>query len=54
MPYLTPLQDFRFALKELAGLDDVLKLPGFEEVTPTWWTPSWKRMAASSSRRSLR
>lgn len=34
MPYLTPLQDFRFALKELAGLDDVLKLPGFEEVTP--------------------
>ena len=26
MPYLTPLQDFRFALKELAGLDDVLKL----------------------------
>ncbi len=34
MPYLTPLQDFRFALKELAGLDDVLKLPGFDEVTP--------------------
>ncbi|MBB1625507.1 acyl-CoA dehydrogenase [Achromobacter sp. UMC71] len=34
MPYLTPLQDFRFALKELAGLDDVLRLPGFEEVTP--------------------
>ncbi len=34
MPYLTPLQDFRFALNELAGLDDVLKLPGFDEVTP--------------------
>ena len=34
MPYLTPLKDFRFALNELAGLDDVLKLPGFEEVTP--------------------
>ena len=27
MPYLTPLKDFRFALNELAGLDDVLKLP---------------------------
>jgi alkylation response protein AidB-like acyl-CoA dehydrogenase len=34
MPYATPLQDFRFALRELAGLDEVLKLPGFEEVTP--------------------
>ncbi|HEY9273822.1 acyl-CoA dehydrogenase [Achromobacter sp.] len=34
MPYVTPLQDFRFALNELAGLDEVLKLPGFEEVTP--------------------
>ncbi|MCD0503193.1 acyl-CoA dehydrogenase [Bordetella petrii] len=34
MPYVTPLQDFRFALKALAGLDEILKLPGFEEVTP--------------------
>ena len=34
MSYVTPLQDFRFALKELADLDEVLKLPGFEEVTP--------------------
>ncbi|ADP15076.1 acyl-CoA dehydrogenase, middle domain protein 5 [Achromobacter xylosoxidans A8] len=34
MPYVTPLQDFRFALNELAGLGEVLKLPGFEEVTP--------------------
>jgi len=34
MPYVTPLQDFRFALKSLAGLDEILKLPGFEEVTP--------------------
>jgi alkylation response protein AidB-like acyl-CoA dehydrogenase len=33
MPYVTPLQDYRFALK-LAGLDDVLALPGFDEVTP--------------------
>src|SRR5690606_10460321 len=34
MSYVTPLQDFRFVLKELAGLDEVLRLPGFEEVTP--------------------
>src|SRR3546814_10191805 len=34
MPYVTPLQDFRFTLSALAGLDDILKLPGFEEVTP--------------------
>lgn len=34
MPYVTPLQDFRFNLKWLAGLDEVLALPGFEEVTP--------------------
>lgn len=34
MPDVTPLQDFRFALNELAGLGEVLKLPGFEEVTP--------------------
>ncbi|MBO9352628.1 acyl-CoA dehydrogenase [Bordetella petrii] len=34
MPYVTPLQDFRFTLKALAGLDEILKLPGFEEVTP--------------------
>lgn len=34
MTYATPLQDFRFALNELAGLEEILKLPGFEEVTP--------------------
>ncbi|CAM4144909.1 acyl-CoA dehydrogenase [Bordetella muralis] len=34
MPYVTPLRDFRFALKDLAGLDEILRLPGFEEVTP--------------------
>ena len=33
MTYVTPLQDFRFALKELAGLDEILELPGFEEVS---------------------
>lgn len=33
MSYFTPLQDYRFAMK-LAGLDDVLALPGYEEVTP--------------------
>lgn len=28
MTYATPLQDFRFALNELAGLEEILKLPG--------------------------
>jgi len=34
MNYVSPLQDFRFVLNELAGLADILKLPGFEDVTP--------------------
>jgi alkylation response protein AidB-like acyl-CoA dehydrogenase len=34
MTYTVPLADIRFALKELAGLDKVLALPGFEDVTP--------------------
>jgi len=33
MSYVAPLQDYRFVLNHLAGLDDVLKLPGFEDVT---------------------
>jgi acyl-CoA dehydrogenase len=31
--YRAPLQDMQFVLKELAGLDQVGKLPGFEEAT---------------------
>jgi alkylation response protein AidB-like acyl-CoA dehydrogenase len=31
LSFTAPLQDIRFALNELAGLSDVLKLPGFEE-----------------------
>ncbi|OZI42189.1 acyl-CoA dehydrogenase [Bordetella genomosp. 5] len=34
MTYTTPARDIRFALNELAGLAEILKLPGFEEVTP--------------------
>lgn len=34
MSYRAPIQDIRFVLKELAGLDAVLALPGFEEVSP--------------------
>jgi len=34
MTYAPPLQDYRFALKELANLDEILALPGFDEVTP--------------------
>ena len=29
--YQAPLRDMQFVLKELAGIDDVAKLPGFEE-----------------------
>jgi alkylation response protein AidB-like acyl-CoA dehydrogenase len=32
--YQAPLKDMKFVLKELAGLDSVAKLPGFEEATP--------------------
>ncbi len=34
MSYVAPLQDIRFVLNELAGLAEVQKLPGFEEVSP--------------------
>jgi alkylation response protein AidB-like acyl-CoA dehydrogenase len=32
--YNAPLKDMHFALHEIAGLDEVLALPGFEEITP--------------------
>ena len=31
--YVAPLKDMRFVMKELAGLDEVSKLPGYEEAT---------------------
>src|SRR6266496_3258409 len=31
--YKAPIRDMQFVLKELAGLDDIAKLPGCEEVT---------------------
>ncbi|HUG57193.1 MAG TPA: acyl-CoA dehydrogenase [Candidimonas sp.] len=33
MTYRAPTQDIRFVLKDLAGLDNVLALPGFEEIS---------------------
>ncbi|HEU0229584.1 MAG TPA: acyl-CoA dehydrogenase [Burkholderiaceae bacterium] len=33
MAYRVPTQDIRFVFKELAGLDDILALPGFEEMS---------------------
>lgn len=33
MTYRAPLEDIRFVIKELADLDEVLALPGFEEVS---------------------
>ena len=32
--YHAPLQDMLFVMKELAGLDQVGKLPGYEDATP--------------------
>src|SRR5688500_4486765 len=32
--YTAPLKDLRFVLRELAGLEQVAKLPGYEEATP--------------------
>ena len=32
--YVAPLKDMRFVLKELAGLEAIGKLPGYEEATP--------------------
>ncbi|MGU7776185.1 acyl-CoA dehydrogenase [Burkholderia sp. MR1-5-21] len=33
-PYLPPIRDIQFALQELAGLRDVIALPGYGEATP--------------------
>ena len=33
MSYQAPLKDMRFVLKELAGLDEVAKLAGYEDAT---------------------
>ena len=32
--YSAPLRDMHFVLRELAGIDQVGKLPGYEEATP--------------------
>jgi alkylation response protein AidB-like acyl-CoA dehydrogenase len=34
MSYVAPIKDMLFVMKELAGLDEVAKLPGCEEATP--------------------
>jgi butyryl-CoA dehydrogenase len=34
--YQAPLRDMQFVLKELAGIDDVAKLPGYEEAAEVW------------------
>ena len=31
MSYVAPVKDMLFCMKELAGLDEVAKIPGFEE-----------------------
>ena len=34
--YQAPLRDMQFVLKELAGIDDVAKLPGYEDAADVW------------------
>src|SRR5215469_7179137 len=34
--YHAPLRDMQFVLKELAGIDDVAKLPGYEDAADVW------------------
>jgi alkylation response protein AidB-like acyl-CoA dehydrogenase len=34
MSYSAPIKDMLFAMKELAGIDEVARLPGYEEATP--------------------
>ena len=44
--YVAPLKTCSSCCKELAGLDEVAKLPGCEEVSAgDWSTRSWKRAA---------
>src|ERR1700730_14166504 len=33
-PYLAPLRDMHFVMRELAGLDALSSLPGYEDATP--------------------
>src|SRR3984957_1812297 len=35
-PYHAPLRDMQFVLRELAGIDEVAKLPGYEDTTDVW------------------
>ena len=32
--YYAPIQDMQFVIDEIAGLDSIAKLPGFEDATP--------------------
>jgi alkylation response protein AidB-like acyl-CoA dehydrogenase len=34
MPYTAPIADMRFVLEEMAGIEEVARLPGFEAVSP--------------------
>jgi 3-(methylthio)propanoyl-CoA dehydrogenase len=32
--YIAPIRDMKFALGALAGLDEIIALPGYEDCTP--------------------
>jgi hypothetical protein len=37
--YTAPLKDMKFVINELAGLAEIARLPGCEDVSPTWLIP---------------
>ena len=54
--YAAPLRDMRFVLEDLCGLEEIARLPGLEEATPTWLRPCFRKppgFRARSWRRSI-
>ena len=49
MSYRAPVKDMLFVMKELAGIDAVAQLPGFEDAGVDTARPCW-RNAPSSTR----
>ena len=52
--YHAPLADMHFVMNELAGLEQVGKLPGFEDATPETVRPSSRKRRSSPPTCSIR
>ena len=52
--YLAPVRDMRFVMNELAGLNALQALPGFEEATPELVDAVLEEAASSRPRSSPR